>query len=347
MHKDLKGQHYCSVPILPEREFRSDVSNNRARLIRTAEKKWVNGTILHYYFIDDNPQLAAVNDAQKDVVRKAFDVWMNVGIGIKFKQVFSPEDAEIKIGFDKDDGSWSYVGRDVLNKEQTMNFGWDLTQPGEIDTAIHEIGHTLGFPHEHQNPKAGIVWDEEAVYAELAGSPNFWSRQDTFWNIIRKITPDTVEGAKWDPNSIMHYPFGPGLIREPEKYQNGLSPEPGLSEKDTSQVKLFYPQMEKAISELKLFESQRLSVKPGQQKDFEVNPTSSRDYSCRTFGDSDTVMVLFEQDEDELHYVKGDDDSGTALNANFTVRLIKDRKYILKVRLYYSFSSGDTAVMMW
>ena len=31
-----------------------------------------------------------------------------------------------------------------------MNFGWDLTQPGEIDTALHEIGHTIGFPHEHQ-----------------------------------------------------------------------------------------------------------------------------------------------------------------------------------------------------
>ena len=60
-----------------------------------------------------------------------------------------------------------------------MNFGWDLTQPGEIDTAIHEIGHTLGFPHEHQNPHAGIVWDEEAVYAALAQPPNqLGPRQD-------------------------------------------------------------------------------------------------------------------------------------------------------------------------
>ena len=348
MLKDSQGQHYCCVPITPQREFGPDVSNNRARLIRVAEKKWVNGTVLHYYFIDDNPRLIAANDAQKEVVKKAFDLWSNVNIGIKFKQVFSSEDAEIKIGFDQNDGSWSYVGRDILGKEHTMNFGWDLTRSGEIDTAIHEIGHTLGFPHEHQNPNAGIVWNEEAVYAELAGPPNFWSRQETFWNIIRKISPDTVEGTKWDPNSIMHYPFGPGMIKEPERYQRGLYPEPGLSEKDIAQAQLFYPEMmESKLEEINILESNSLVIEPGQQKNFVINPNSSRDYSFRTFGGSDTVMVLFEQDGEELHYVKGSDDSGTEINSNFTTRLIKDRRYILRIRIYYNFSSSGTAVMIW
>ena len=49
--------------------------------------------------------------------------------------------------------------------ERTMNFGWDLTTSYGHDTALHEIGHTLGFPHEHQNPTAGIVWNEPAVLA--------------------------------------------------------------------------------------------------------------------------------------------------------------------------------------
>lgn len=346
MLKDSVGQHYCFVPITPEREFALGVSSNRARLIRTAEKKWVNGTILHYCFLDE-PQHLRADDSQKNVVKEAFDLWMNVGIGVKFVHVSSPDDAEIKIGFDQNDGSWSYVGRDLLKKEHTMNFGWNLTRPGEIDTAIHEIGHTLGFPHEHQNPNAGIVWNEEAVYSELGGSPNFWSRKDTFHNIIRKIAPDTVEGTTWDSNSIMHYPFNAGLIKEPEQFRDGLSPNPGLSEKDISQVKLFYPELEPTFPELKILESQRLSINQGQQKNFTVNPQSSRDYNFKTFGNSDTVMVLFDKDGDDLHYVKGDDDSGTDLNANFKVRLIKDRKYILKIRLYYRFSSGDTAVMMW
>ena len=50
-----------------------------------------------------------------------------------------------------------------------MNFGWDLTPLGRSTTALHEIGHTLGMPHEHQNPFAGIAWDEETVYATSAG----------------------------------------------------------------------------------------------------------------------------------------------------------------------------------
>ncbi len=336
---------YCYVPKIPERKFDPNVSDHRARLIRNIGNKWVNGTTLHYYFFE-KPRLRADN-AQKEMVRKAFDTWMNIGIGIKFQEVFSSEDAEIKIGFDQNDGSWSYIGRQILNFEHSMNFGWDLTQPGKFDTAIHEIGHTLGFPHEHQNPNAGLVWNDEAVYEWLSGSPNNWDRETVYWNVLKKIEPDSIDGTKWDPNSIMHYSFDAGLIREPEKYQQGLKPEHGLSSKDIAQVKLFYPLLESTIPELKLLDSQLLSINPGEQKDFVINPTSSRDYNFSTFGQSDTVMVLFEDDDSELHYMKGDDDSGTSFNANFKIRLIKDRKYVLKIRLYYNYSSGDTAVMMW
>jgi len=49
-----------------------------------------------------------------------------------------------------------------MNLDKAYAFG--------LDTAVHEIGHSLGFPHEYQNPKAGIVWNEEAVYAAL-GQP--------------------------------------------------------------------------------------------------------------------------------------------------------------------------------
>ena len=71
-------------------------------------------------------------------------------------------EAEIRIGF-QPGSSWSYVGRDAIDlvsdfNERTMNFGWDLTTSYGCDTALHEIGHALGFPHEHQNPNAGIIW---------------------------------------------------------------------------------------------------------------------------------------------------------------------------------------------
>jgi hypothetical protein len=37
------------------------------------------------------------------------------------------------------------------------------------------------------------------VYKELGGPPNNWSRQETFYNIIRKIDVNEVDGGPWDP----------------------------------------------------------------------------------------------------------------------------------------------------
>ena len=364
--RDETRYSYCSVPQVPERTFDPSVAPGRIRLIQTLENKWANGTKLHYYFFDretDGERVFLSNgpsqwqpwttsNAEKDVVRQAFRMWKDVGVGLEFEEVSTRDEAEIRIGFMRGDGAWSYIGRGVLNiggNQRTMNFGWDLTRrPDEIDTAVHEIGHTLGFPHEHQNPNAGIVWDEEAVYAALAKPPNRWDRATTFHNIIRKIEPDTVQGSNWDPNSIMHYPFEAGLIAAPADYRNGLSPEGGLSERDKAWVKTFYPALTADdYKELRPFESVTLNITPGGQSNFVIRPNATRKYEIRTFGASDTVIVLFEDDNGELRYLAGDDDSGEDYNASLQVKLLKGRKYVLRVRLYYEDRAGETAVMMW
>ena len=94
-------------------------------------------------------------------------------MGIQFEEVFAISEAEIRIGFLQSGRTWSYVGRDVIDipgqTECTMNFGWRIAGDSRrVDVPVHEIGHTLGSPHEHQNPFAGILWDETAVYAHFA-----------------------------------------------------------------------------------------------------------------------------------------------------------------------------------
>lgn len=359
-----KGFTYCTQPVVPVRTFGAGFNPDRASAIIAHDKKWVSGTVLHYYFFDkesDGERVLLTNgkkkwltwqgdEDQKNVVRKAFDTWKEVGVGLSFKEVDSRNNAEIRIGFMQGDGSWSYVGRDILGQarnRRTMNFGWDLTREGEIDTAIHEIGHTLGLVHEHQNGKAGIVWDEPAVLAELAGPPNFWPPEQTRHNILQKMDPDEVQGSSWDPDSIMHYPFGPGIIISPEEYKDGIFPKPGLSEKDKAWALQFYPPMEDEHKELKPFETARLDIPEGEQVNLAIRPETTRNYDFSTFGQSDTVMVLFEEENGELQYRKGDDDSGEDRNASFRVKLIEGHKYVLRVRLYYSFLAGETAVMMW
>ena len=263
-HGADEGLRYCALPKVPPRTFAPDVSPDRARLIQMTSKKWVNGTTLHYWFFDSSPDSAG--DDQRHLVREGFEVWKKLKIGIKFEEVQEMSEAEVRIGFRQGDGSWSFIGRDVIDipgqGERTMNFGWDLTtDPRREFVAVHEIGHTLGFPHEHQNPFSGIVWNEQAVLDFFGGPPNNWTHATTRLNILDKLSAGEVRGTQWDPNSIMHYAFQAGLIDKPVKFRDGLTPAGGLSEQDIDEVRIFYPPLDdSAQAELKAFRSEALSV---------------------------------------------------------------------------------------
>jgi hypothetical protein len=366
MAEEPDRRPYCDLPPQPVRLLPPDVGHDRARAIIVGSSKWVNRTGLHYYFFDRPTDGRDVRlsdgsrrfiswvgeEEQKQAVRDAFGEWKALPLGLEFEEVDDRSDAEIRIGFMDLDGSWSYVGRQILNQgvnERTMNFGWDLTTRHGRSTALHEIGHTLGLPHEHQNPFSGIVWDEPAVYGYFAGPPNNWTREKTFHNVLRKLSQTEVTGSPWDPDSIMHYDFDPGLIKQPEKFrQSGISPPGKLSPVDKEWARKWYPGEDPtAERKLKPFESAPLSLKPGEQADFVFEPPSSRRYQIATFGAADTVMVLFEDTGSEMRYVAGDDDSGTDNNARITQKLLKGRRYVVRLRLYWAGETGQTAVMAW
>ncbi len=337
------ARQFCDVKPRTVPELSPELTINRLRAIRVMRSTWVNGTLLHYWF-DGGPE------PQRQAVRNAFLEWKGLGIGLEFVEVIDRSEAEVRIAFDQADGSWSYVGRDVLGigaDEATMNFGWDLTDDYGHSTALHEIGHTLGLPHEHQNPFAGIVWDEQKVYDFFGGPPNSWSRDQTFRNVLRKLDTSEVEGSTWDPDSVMEYWFPAGLITKPAKYRAGLNPPGGLSAVDREWVKRWFPPLAPTMPTLEPFVSAQLAIEPGQQSDFLVQPPGTRKYTVSTFGAADTVVVLFEDVDGDLRYVTGDDDSGTDRNAQFTVKLFKGRRYVLRTRLYWAGQSGTTALMYW
>lgn len=343
---------YCSARFPAPVKLPAGLAAERARLIRQSAGKWMNGSTIRYWFFD-KPAKYAGAASQKAVVRKAFAQWKALGIGLEFKEVKSRANADVRIAFLQQDGSWSYIGTDVLRSRRdprTMNFGWSLTEdPGEgLNTALHEIGHTLGFPHEHQNPFAGIVWDEKAVYTALAGEPNFWDKSTTFRNILEKIAPDQVQGSKWDPDSVMHYPFERGLIVKPARYRKGLSPAGGLSARDCDWALTFYPgTAHAAMPRLTPFQTLPITVSSGQQCDFAFKPAHTRDYEFRTFGDPDVQMAVYPGRGTGAGPIAQEDDSGHEHNAHLKARLKAGEEYVLRLRVRYAKPAAPAAVMVW
>lgn len=207
-------------------------NENLAEKALVKAKLWENGQTITIKFLGGTTSL------QNRVMEKARE-WEQYA-NLKF-EVITTGNADIRISFNQDGSSWSYIGTDAARINQnnaTMNFGWftDNTSDNEIQrTTLHEFGHALGAIHEHSSPDADIQWDVAAVYAqyELYG----WSQQQVDNNLFSKYDSSLVTNSQYDPESIMHYPINSNLTLN--NFSVGYNTE--LSDLDKEFIGITYP----------------------------------------------------------------------------------------------------------
>lgn len=177
-------------------------ADERMALVKAS--KWQPGDKIRITFLDGDPEL-------RERVRRVAEEWMQYAdINLFFTD---DPDADIRISFTHDRGSWSYIGtmcRRVRSGEPTMNYGWLTAETPEEEVrrvVLHEFGHALGCIHEHQSPAGGIHWNKDAVYRHYMGPPNNWPPEEVDHNLFEKYDASLTQFSRLDPRSIMMYPI--------------------------------------------------------------------------------------------------------------------------------------------
>jgi hypothetical protein len=189
-------------------------------------KWWKVGSTIRIRFLDGDV-------ATHEQVKAIASEWTNY-VNLRFEFVASG-DADIRIKFEKDDGSWSYLGTDALaipKNQQTMNLGFVDKQ-----TVLNQFGHALGLINEHQNPKANIHWNRALIIREMSAPPNNWSKEEIEHNFFKKASEDLYpDYREFDPTSIMAYSY-------PASWTGGIKIGGGddLSESDKAFIAKIYP----------------------------------------------------------------------------------------------------------
>lgn len=124
-------------------------------------------------------------------------------------------------------GYWSYLGTDVLHiprNRQTMNLqGFSMNTPeSEYRRVVrHELGHTLGFPHEHMRQALVDRIDPEKAYEYFLRTQG-WDRQMVDQQVLTSLDETSLMSTPPDQTSIMCYQLPGEITKDGQPILGGL-----------------------------------------------------------------------------------------------------------------------------
>lgn len=163
------------------------------------------------------------------------------GGNVKFR--WSQSGGQVRVARQRGSGYWSYLGVGILQiapGQATMNLDsfTENTPESEWTRVVrHEVGHTLGAPHEHLR-QAIVNRLDVAKTLEYFRRTQGWSDQTTRANVLTPISESSILGSELtDEDSIMAYQLPASITKNGQPIRGGAN----FSSTDKAFVAKVYP----------------------------------------------------------------------------------------------------------
>ncbi len=158
-----------------------------------------------------------VDPALADRILSHMNAWADYcNVGFELKS--DPNQAHVRITL-AGDGYWSYVGTQILSiprSQPTMclqDFSMDTPESEYRRVVRHEVGHTLGFPHEHMRAELVAMLDPRKTIAYFEQNQG-WDEATVRAQVLTPLSKRSIYGTpRADGSSIMSYSLPASIMK--------------------------------------------------------------------------------------------------------------------------------------
>ena len=241
---------------------KSQLFGLKERLIEGMEDNYIYSAVLNKDILRWNIEsfplkvyFEQTTPAYRENIKKAFEQWAKASGFLQFQEVYKPEDANIEIKFSNyadpkcTSANCNYViatttnstdrynrlDKMIINFYKTNPFGEEFS-PSEIyNTALHEIGHTLGISGHSDNPHDVMYASNHkvsGVFSPYSHNIIYLSKRDlNTLALLYRLAPSITNSKGWYYENLYYPPLILGndeevLKKKLDEYQNYIDKYP-------------------------------------------------------------------------------------------------------------------------